>query len=73
MPLDFTALQADVEDETTVDGSAEALIDALAKGAADTKGDQAKLDAFVAQLQQNKTALAAAVQANTPAATPPTV
>jgi hypothetical protein len=70
MALDFTQLQAEVANNTTVEGSAVTLIQQIAAEIASAGTDQATLDALVASLKANDTALAAAVVANTPAAPP---
>lgn len=69
--LDFSALEAAVERNTTVDGSAKALITMLNSLYAETKGDPAKVAALTARLNGEHDSLAEAVTANTPAAEPP--
>lgn len=71
MPLDLTALAAEVARDATVDGSASTLILSLADQIAATAGDQAAVNALADTLRANSDSLAAAVAANTPAA--PTV
>lgn len=71
--IDWTAITQAVADETTVDGSAAALIGNLAAqfkaiSAQSPKAIQAQLTALAAQLESNKAGLSAAVLANTPAA-----
>ncbi len=76
MALDFTALAAEVSNNTSVEASASAIIKTLADEVAAlnaNNGDpttQAKIDAFVAALRQNDTALAKSVADGT---TPPPV
>lgn len=65
---DLSALQAEVERNGQVDQSAIALLQGLAATIEELKGDPAALQAFVDQLRGSSDALAAAVQANTPAA-----
>lgn len=61
----------DVNDQTTVDQSIITLLGNI-KAQLDAAGtDAAKLDQVKAVLDSNKAAIAAAVQANTPAAPPP--
>ena len=62
------ALQAAVEKEKAVTQSALTLIQGLAQKIQDASGDQAALDALVAELNTQADSLAAAVSANTPAA-----
>lgn len=65
-------LTAEVEENSTVIGSAVALIQGL-KEKLDAAGtDPVKLKALSDQLDSNSKALAAAVAANTPAEEPPT-
>jgi len=75
----FANLQAQVQQNITVEGSAVTLIQGIAAQlaaaiAANNNGDSAALPALQSQLQASATALAAAVAANTPASssTPPT-
>ncbi len=65
---DLTALQAEVERNTTVENSALALIQGLAAQITAAGTDPVKLKAITDQLTSNDDALAAAVAANTPAA-----
>lgn len=67
---DLSALTAQVAENTTVEGSAVALIQNIAAQLATSSGDQAAVDALAAQLKTSATALAAAVAANTVAAPP---
>ena len=69
MPIDFTALNAEVERDNTVNGSASTLITRLVDiiAAANVEG-QAAVDAVLAQIRANNDSLAAAVEANTPSA-----
>lgn len=70
MALDLSALTSEVERNTTVDGSAKALILLFADQIEAAKGDQAKLDALVATMRGSSDDLSAAVSANTPSAPP---
>ena len=71
--LDVTALQTAVANETTLDQSVITLLNTLASElqAANDAGDQTTINSIVATMQQNATALAAAVAANTPAPAAP--
>ena len=80
LSANFLALQAQVTQSTTVEGSAITLIQGIAAQlaaaiAADNNGDTAALPALQQQLAASATALSTAVTANTPAAgtgtTPP--
>jgi hypothetical protein len=64
-------LTQDVADETTLDASIIALLDNISAQLKAAGNDQAKLDALDAAINANKAAIAAAIQANTPA--PPAV
>lgn len=71
----FLALQAQVTQNTTVEGSAVTLLQGLAAQlaaaiAAGANGDSAALPALQASLASSATALAAAITANTPSSTP---
>lgn len=68
MAADLAALQAQVAQNTQVEGSAVALIQGIAAQLAASKNDPAAVQALVDQLGASATALAAAVAANTPAA-----
>ena len=68
MPLDLTALQAEVSRDSDVNSSASTLISALAAAVEATKGDPAAVQALADSLRANNDSLAAAVAANTPAA-----
>lgn len=70
MAKELDALTAEVARNTTVEGSALALIQGFAAQLAAAGTDPAKLSALRTQLAQNDDALAAAVVANTPAAPP---
>lgn len=67
MPLDFTALEAEVARNETVDGSASALLAALFAEVEAAKDDPAQIQAIVDRVRASNDALAAAVAANTPA------
>lgn len=71
MPLDFTALEAEVSRNTTVDGSAKILITRFASEVAANKNDPAKLQALVDAMRASSDDLAGAVAENTPAEVPP--
>lgn len=64
---DLTKLQADVANETTLDQSVITLLTNLAAEIKAAGTDQAALDAITTQMEQNASALATAVAANTPA------
>lgn len=66
--LNLSELQAEVERNATVDGSAKALIEGLASQLEAAKGDSEAIQTIVDQLRSNNDALAAAVSANTPSA-----
>lgn len=68
MALDFTTLEAEVERDNTVNGSAKTLIEQLAAEFEANKDNPAKIQAIVDKLRANNDSLAAAVEANTPAA-----
>jgi hypothetical protein len=63
-------LEAEVAQDTTVEQSAITLIDGIAAQIAAAGTDPTRLAAVQATLANNRTALAAAVAANTPAAPP---
>ena len=66
---DFSALQAAVTAEDTVIDSAVTLIQGLAAQIAALQPDKAAIDALAADVQGKADTLAAAIAANTPAAT----
>ena len=69
---DLTALEAQVKENTTVEGSAIVLIKGLADQLAAAGTDPAKLAALQSQMKASADALAAAVAANTqPPPAPP--
>jgi regulator of replication initiation timing len=74
MAIDLTALTAEVANNTAVDTSVEQLVQNLAaqiatlSAASTDPATQTALNALVATLQNNDTAIAAAVTKNTPAA-----
>lgn len=75
LSANFLALQAQVAQNATVEGSAVTLIQGLATQlaaaiAAQNNGDTAALPALQTQLQSSAAALSAAITANTPSATP---
>jgi len=63
-------IQQDVADEATVVGSVVTLLNNLSQQLKDAGNDPAKIQAIIDQVDANKKALADAVVANTPAATP---
>lgn len=65
---DLSTIQAAVEADTTVDQSAITLLNSLAEQLRNAANDPAEVQAIADQLNQNSSALAAAVSANTPAA-----
>ena len=69
--LDLSALTTEVERNSTVEGSAVTLIQALADAIAAAAGDPAEVAALAAKLKASSDALAAAVAANT--TVPPTI
>lgn len=68
---DLTALQAEVDRNTSVEKSALLLIQGIAAQLQAAGTDPAKLATLLGQLKANDDELAAAVVANTPAAAPP--
>jgi hypothetical protein len=70
MALDFTALNAAVANNTTVEQSAITLITQIAQEIAQNADDQATVSTLADQLNQQASALAASVAANTPGAPP---
>ncbi len=66
MALDFSALQAEVTRDESVNSSAITLLGSLAAQIEASKNDPAALQALVDSLKANQDALAAAVAANTP-------
>jgi hypothetical protein len=70
MPLDLTALEAEVTRNETVDGSASALLKALFDEVESAKNNPAAIQAIVDRVRTANDALAAAVVANTPAVPP---
>ncbi len=70
MGLELDQLTADVKANTDVEASAIALIQGLAAKIDAAKTDPAALTALSASLKSSAAALADAVTANTPAATP---
>lgn len=65
MPLDLSALEAEVTRDTDVNSSASTLISALAAQFEAVKGDPAAIQALADKLRANNDSLAAAVAANT--------
>lgn len=70
MALDFSQLEAEVTRDASVNSSAKTLIEQLAAEVEANKNDPAALQAFVDRLRGQNDALATAVAANTPGATP---
>lgn len=68
MATDLTALTAEVARNTEVDQSAIALLNGLAQQIEDLKTDPVALQALADKMRGSSDELAAAVQANTPAA-----
>jgi len=68
MAVDLSALQTEVEQQQSVVQSAITLIGGLAQQLRDAAGDPAAIQALADQLDASTNALAAAVEANTPAA-----
>jgi len=66
--LDFTALEAELTANESVDSSAAALITALANEIEANKDAPAKLQAMADRLRASNASLAAAVAAGTPTA-----
>lgn len=71
MKLDFTALEAELTRNDTVDASAKLLLETLFAEVEANKDDPAALQALVDRGRAANDALAAAVAANTPAAPTP--
>jgi hypothetical protein len=61
----------DITDEETVEASVITLLDSLGTQLANAGNDPAKITQVRSMIAKDKAALAAAVLANTPAATPP--
>ncbi|MDQ5870787.1 MAG: hypothetical protein M3547_01090 [Acidobacteriota bacterium] len=70
MAGELQALEAEVERNTTVDGSVITLVNGLAAQIEALKNDPAKLQAMADKLRADNDALAAAVTAHTPAEPP---
>lgn len=70
---DIAQLETAVAEETSVQRSAITLLENLSQMVKDAGTDPVKLQAVVDQINSNKSALAAAVTANTPAAGEPPV
>ena len=68
MPQDISALETEVAEEVDIMKSATILINGFADRLRDAGADPAKLAALQSDLDTNGSALAAAVAANTPAA-----
>ncbi len=68
MPLDLSALEAEVARDQTVNASAITLLSSLASQLEALKNDPAAIQALADSLKASQDALAAAVVANTPAA-----
>jgi len=68
MSKELDELQAAVEENTVLDGSIIELVNGLAAQILDLKDDPAKLAALAASLKTSSSAIAAAIQANTPVA-----
>jgi len=70
MSKELDALEVAVTENTALDTSIIALVEGLAAQIEEMKDDPAKMEALAASLREKSAALAAAIQANTPA--PPT-
>lgn len=70
MPLDLSALEAEVTRDETVDSSASTLLKQLFDEVEAHKNDPAAIQALVDRVRASNDALSAAVAANTPAAPP---
>jgi hypothetical protein len=68
---DLSALTAAVEESTTVEQSAIALLNTLAADLEAVKTDPAAIQTIADNIRNNSASLAAAVTANTPASPPP--
>lgn len=68
MSKELDALQSEVAENTSVQEGAIALLNGLSAKIAELKDDPAALQALADQLDSNSKALAAAIEANTPAA-----
>jgi hypothetical protein len=67
MPLDLTALEAEVTRNETVDGSASVLLKTLFDEVEAAKNNPAAVQAIVDRVRASNDSLSAAVAANTPA------
>ena len=67
MSIEMDALTVAVEDNTKLDGSIIDLLNGIAAQITDTAGDKAAAIKLAAELNEKSAALAAAIQANTPA------
>jgi hypothetical protein len=70
MPLDFTALEAAVTEDESVDSSAATLLKTLFDEVEANKNNPAAIQAIVDRVRATNAKLAAAVSANTPSAPP---
>jgi hypothetical protein len=70
MPLDLTALEAEITRDEQVNSSAATLIAAIATELESVKGDPAAVQALVDRLRSQSDSLAQAVANNTPGAGP---
>jgi hypothetical protein len=68
MPLDLSALEAEITRNESVDGSAKALLEALFAEVEASKNDPAAIQAIVDRVRASNDSLSAAVVANTPGA-----
>ena len=69
MPLDLSALEAEVTRDESVDSSASTLLKSLFDEVEAHKNDPAAIQALVDRVRASNDSLSAAVAANTPAAT----
>ena len=66
MPLDFTALEAEIARNESVDASASALLKQLFDEVEANKTDPVALQAIIDRVRASNDSLSAAVSANTP-------
>jgi hypothetical protein len=71
MPLDLSALEAEVTRNESVDGSASLLLKRLFDEVEANKNNPAAIQAIVDRVRASNDALTAAVSANTPSEPPP--
>lgn len=71
MALNLTGLEAEVAADTDAANAVATVIDRLIQAIEDQSGNQARIDAVLAQMKANKDTLIAAALRGTPAETPP--